>query len=118
MRIGHALADVATIGLLQERNLLRSETIAEQLQAALSVTTPRNSNQRLTDVAQDFVASPGPPYGSDRRPSPHPVSACGSAAACRLADLHIRERRQALTSAGRARAGAFTTQPARVSPRA
>ena len=31
MRIGQALAEVATIGLLQERNPRRSETIAEQL---------------------------------------------------------------------------------------
>ena len=36
LRVGQALADVATIGLLQERNLRRSETIAEQLQAALN----------------------------------------------------------------------------------
>ena len=36
LRVGQALADVATIGLLQERSLRRSETIAEQLQAALN----------------------------------------------------------------------------------
>jgi hypothetical protein len=29
--MGQALADVATIGLLQERNVRRSETVAEQL---------------------------------------------------------------------------------------
>jgi hypothetical protein len=34
--MGQALADVATIGLLQERNVRRSETVAEQLQAALN----------------------------------------------------------------------------------
>jgi transcriptional regulator with GAF, ATPase, and Fis domain len=36
VRIGQALADVATIGLLNERNLRRSETLNEQLQAALN----------------------------------------------------------------------------------
>jgi GAF domain-containing protein len=36
VRIGQALADVATTGLLNERNLRRSETLNEQLQAALN----------------------------------------------------------------------------------
>ncbi len=36
MRVGQALADVATISLLQERSLRRSETLNEQLQAALN----------------------------------------------------------------------------------
>src|SRR5258705_75128 len=84
LRIGQALADVATIGLLQERNLRHSETIAEQLQAALNSRVvieqakgklaerlgtdmdeafgllrdhARNSNQRLTDVARSFLDS-------------------------------------------------------------
>jgi transcriptional regulator with GAF, ATPase, and Fis domain len=85
LRLGQGLADVATIGLLQERNLRRSETLAEQLQAALNSRVvieqakgklaerngvdmdqafrllrdhARNTNQRLTDLARDFITSP------------------------------------------------------------
>jgi transcriptional regulator with GAF, ATPase, and Fis domain len=82
LRVGQALADVATIGLLQERHLRRSETLAEQLQAALNSRVvieqakgmlaerngldmdqafrllrehARNSNQRLTDLARQLI---------------------------------------------------------------
>ncbi len=36
IRLGQALADIATIGLLQERAIRRRETLAEQLQTALT----------------------------------------------------------------------------------
>jgi GAF domain-containing protein len=84
LRIGQALADVATIGLLQQRNRRTREQHAGQLQSApnsrviieqakgklaerLSIDIDhafkilrdyaRNSNQRLTDVARNFVDS-------------------------------------------------------------
>ena len=100
LRLGQALADVATIGLLQERNVRRSETISEQLQAALNSRVvieqakgkiaerhgldmdqaftllrdhARNTNQRLTDLARNFITSPAPDFPPPaRQQSPHP----------------------------------------------
>jgi transcriptional regulator with GAF, ATPase, and Fis domain len=82
VRIGQALADVATIGLLNERSMRHTDTLNEQLQAALNSRVvieqakgklaerlgldmeqafgllrdhARNRNRRLADVAQAFI---------------------------------------------------------------
>jgi transcriptional regulator with GAF, ATPase, and Fis domain len=82
VRLGQALADVATIGLLQQRAIRRRETLAEQLQTALNSrivieqakgviaerrhldmdrsfsllrNAARRSNGRLSDLAQAVV---------------------------------------------------------------
>ena len=83
LAVGQALADVATIGLMQERVIRRGEVLAEQLQTALNsrilieqakgVIAERNGtsveeaftmlrraartrNRRLSDLATDIVA--------------------------------------------------------------
>jgi GAF domain-containing protein len=82
VHIGQALADVATISLLHDRSMRRSDTLNEQLQAALNSRViieqakgklaerlgidvsqaftilraqARNRNQRLSDLARAFV---------------------------------------------------------------
>jgi AmiR/NasT family two-component response regulator len=82
VRLGQALADVATIGLLQARAIHQRDTLAEQLQTALNSrivieqakgviaerrqldmdqsftllrSTARTSNRRLSDLARAVV---------------------------------------------------------------
>jgi GAF domain-containing protein len=82
VHVGQALADVATISLLHERNVRRTDTLNEQLQTALNSRViieqakgklaerlgidvdlaftllreqARNHNQRLSDLARGFV---------------------------------------------------------------
>ena len=96
VRIGQALADTATIGLLHERNLRRSEILGEQMQAALNsrITIEqakgklaerfgidldtafitlrhyaRDHNLRLSDLSQAFIDS-GPAAFPDLIPPP------------------------------------------------
>ena len=90
VRVGQALADVATISLLQERNMRHSDSLNEQLQTALNSRViieqakgklaerhgldmdqafnllreaARTSNRRLSDLARAFVDGTEPLTG-------------------------------------------------------
>jgi GAF domain-containing protein len=105
MRVAQALADVATISLLNERSLRRSETLNEQLQTALNsrVTIEqakgkiaerlqldmdqafnvlrryaRTRNIRLSDLARAFVEGSESLPGLIDPPSPGPVEPSSS----------------------------------------
>jgi len=97
VHVGQALADVATIGLLHERSMRRSDTLNEQLQTALNSRViieqakgklaerlgidvnqaftllrdqARNRNQRLSDLARAFVDGTQAITGSARASHP------------------------------------------------
>jgi GAF domain-containing protein len=98
LRIGQALADVATIGLLQQRAIHRGDVLTEQLQTALNSrvlieqakgilaerlhldvadaftllrSNARNHNRRLSDLAQAVIdgTEQNPPAPKPSRPS-------------------------------------------------
>ena len=98
LRIGQALADVATIGLLQQRAIRRRDVLTEQLQTALNSRVlieqakgvlaerlqvdvaeaftllrngARSHNRRLSDLAQAIVdgSEQIPPGAAINRPS-------------------------------------------------
>jgi transcriptional regulator with GAF, ATPase, and Fis domain len=100
VRVGQALADVATIGLLHERALRRSETLNEQLQTALNSRViieqakgklaerlhldmdqafnvlrnhARDRNRRLSDLARALIdgSEPLPRHVAPRTPPAH-----------------------------------------------
>lgn len=108
VRIGQALADVATIAILQERAIRHSEMLAEQLQHALTSRIvieqakgvlaergnldmdqafdrlrrhARNTNTRLTDLARGIVdgtVDSTVALTPDARGHPHPRPGAGS----------------------------------------
>jgi transcriptional regulator with GAF, ATPase, and Fis domain len=102
IRVGQALADVATISLLQERNMRHSDTLNEQLQTALNSRviieqakgklaerlgldmdqafsllreSARTSNRRLSDLARAFVNGTDPLAALDTSEPPPRLSA-------------------------------------------
>jgi hypothetical protein len=91
--VGQALADVATIGLLHERNLGHQEVLAEQLQGALNwpVRSPAARRTWSAGCHRAATADPARTAASLRAPS---SDACG----CRYL---IRMASRAISSAGR-----------------
>jgi len=110
LRIGQALADIATVGLLQQRAIERRDVIAEQLQTALNSrilieqakgllaerlqlsvaeaftllrSAARRSNRRLSDLAQALVDGTeqlAPPAPTDDPATGKPGATHGPAA--------------------------------------
>ena len=106
IRVGQALADVATISLLHERSMRHSDTLTEQLQAALNSRViieqakgklaerlgldmdqafnllrdrARTSNRRLSDLAQAFVNGTETVTGPATSRSRQPLPPSGTA---------------------------------------
>ena len=101
VRVGQALADVATISLLHERSMRHSDTLTEQLQTALNSRViieqakgklaerlgvdmdqafnllrdrARTSNRRLSDLAQAFIGGTETFTGAGREQVPAAVT--------------------------------------------
>ena len=119
IRVGQALADVATISLLHERSMRHSDTLNEQLQTALNSRVvieqakgklaerlgvdmdqafsllrdrARTSNRRLSDLAQRSSTAQKP---SPARPRAGPGSGCLTPGRCLPTDSRRGSRRWA-----------------------
>ena len=136
-RIIQALADVATIGILQERSIHRGEVLTEQLQSALNSrvvieqakgvlaqlhdmtvseafellrTHARRTRQRLVDVASAVVADSGAVLDLTRRRRHRPPRAASDALAPDV-------KRRAVFTRARPAPGRRSGEATRSSPR-
>jgi len=76
LRVGQALADVATIGLLQQRAIHRRDVLTEQLQTALNSRVIRRCGRLAQPRCRSRGRCSGRPMA--RKPVSHYGSACSA----------------------------------------